>query len=383
MHTASKHTSNIDRLIAQAAPGVFAKGRFAPLVEAAVRPDRAERAWAEYTSLLGTDVPGMGETRLFPLIAEALKTHGGVRDDPLLSAARRTALAQSALTLRAADYANSVLQRHGIEAVFTKGLSLQVTEYRNPVLRTFSDIDCCIRPDDIATIAGIAQEEGWHNEFNLVPKNDHQRAAHSEMTLRLPCGVCLDVHWVPRRAFSFQPNLIDDFFATAKNVEWRGRTWRVPSPTWRLIETVEHGVAANEFAPIRWLPDAVRLLENESNEFDWDFIVQAAIAARLKLVLFAGLTSVSRLSDRVPPQVLERLDCSAGILQTRELSARIKQSPTSKHRLRDEFLHFFLRAPGSVPGRIARFPSFLIQGAGRSQSLWHLLTRVRHHRNTR
>lgn len=373
----------IERWMAQAAPGIFPDGRFGPLVEAALRPIRAVEAWDAYRTQLSSETADVGETRLYPLIGTNLKACGVEAPDPQLLVASRSAIALSTVLLQAAESVNKIFAREGISVVFTKGLALQITEYRNPVLRTFSDIDCCIHVDDIAAVVQMAREQGWHNSQNLAPQNAHVVEAHAEMTFRLPSGVSLDIHWVPRRAFAFQPALIRQFFDSTEIVEWRGQAWRVPSATWRLIETIEHGIAANEVVPIRWIPDAVRLLENPANKIDWDLIAAAARAARLQLVFLAGLTRLAEISDSVSDAELARFKGPVGSLQAREFRARLRLSATMGNRLRNEVLHYFLRAPGSIFSRITRFPAFLIKGAGRSPRLGNLLARVWHHKNAR
>lgn len=367
----------------QTATGVCPDGRFGPLVEAALRPEAAVEAWDTYRQQLGSDTPNEGETRLYPMIAANLKGQGIEKLDPALLAAQRRALALSSICLHAADHVNDVFTRHGIPIVFSKGLALQITEYRNPLLRTFSDIDCCIRVEDIAAVVQLAADEGWHNPKNLIPQTQQVVEAHVEMTFQLPSGVALDIHWVPRRPFTFQPKLINQFFETTEMVEWRGRTWRVPSATWRLIETIEHGVESNKFAPIRWVTDAVQILENPANVIDWHEFADAARKVRLRVLFLAALTRLAEISDKVPDVELARFKGPAAPLQALEFRARLNQRPSLRQRLKREVLHYMLRAPGSVALRVAHLPAFLIQGAGRSPRTVDFLGRLWRHRNAK
>ena len=369
--------------IMQTASGVFPDGRFRPLVDAALRPEMAVEAWDAYRQHLGPYVPNDGETRLYPLVAANLKASGVSVAHPALLVAQRRALALSTVCLHAAEQVNDLFARHGISVVFTKGLALQITEYRNPVLRTFSDIDCCIHVDDIAAVVQLAADQGWHNQMNLIPETSHVVEAHAEMTFRLPSGVALDIHWIPRRAFAYQPALIKQFFDSTEVVAWRGQTWRVPCATWRLIETIEHGVEANQIVPVRWMPDAVRVLENPANEIDWNAIETVARTARLRLVFLAGLTRLAELTDRVSRADLVRFNGRATPLEAVELRARLSPRPTLLHRLKREVLHYALRAPGSFVMRAIRLPAFLVQGAGRSPRAIDFLARLWRHRDAK
>ena len=197
--------SLIKRAVKCATPGVFPYGRFEHLITAATCPKKAVEAWAAYIGCLPATEIEIGETRLYPLVLSQLKTDGHPSSDQRLLAARRTAVVQSELTIRAAEHVNDLFANRGINLVFSKGIALQVTEYRNPVLRTFSDIDCCIRLEDVDHVMKIATEEGWYIPPELIPSNRYVLQAHKEVTFQLPSGVCLDVHWVPRRALTFQP----------------------------------------------------------------------------------------------------------------------------------------------------------------------------------
>lgn len=337
--------------------------------------------WQAYRQQLGAEVPNEGETRLYPLIAHNLKAHGAPVDDPAMLTALRRAHALSTVCLHTAEQMNALFARHGILVVFTKGLALQIAEYRNPVLRTFSDIDCCIRVEDIPAVVQLAEDQGWHNTQNLIPDTAHVVEAHAEMTFQLPTGVTLDIHWVPRRAFTYQPALIQQYFDTSEQVEWRGQLWRIPSATWRFIETVEHGVEANEVLPIRWIPDAVRLLENPTNQIDWTSVEAAASTARLRLVFLAGLTRLANVTECITQADLARFQGPRAPIQALELRARLNKRATMGHRLYREGLHYFLRAPGSILRRLFRFPAYVVKGAGRSARATDFALRLWRHKD--
>ena len=367
---------SVESLMACAASGVYPSGRFRNLVIAALRPELAVQAWKSYVEETGANTPDIGETRLYPIVASNLKQVGETRLDQRLLKARRTAIAQSEVIIQAADYLNDLFASKGVDLVFVKGLALLITEYREAALRTFSDIDCCIRVEDVQKVVRIAKEENWTNFTNFVPNFQEGFEAHQEMTFRLTSGVSFDVHWVPRRVFSYQPQLVANFFETTEIVEWRASHWRVPSATWRLIETIEHGNVANGVVPIRWVPDAVRLLENLENEIDWDFIEKCIGDVQLQLVFLTGLTGISQVSASISPVKIARFDQPLGRLQVLEYKSRIQLRKSHWDRLKCDFAHYFLRKQGSLLHKCLGFPQFLIRGAGRSKGLLELLSRV-------
>jgi hypothetical protein len=110
--------------------------------------------------------------------------------------------------------------------------------------------------------------------------------------------------------------------------------------------------------------------------FDWGLVERVAQTTNLQLVFLAGLTNISEHSRNVPQGILERLDVPVSQFQIWEFRARTNLRTTLFDRLRDEALHYFLRAPGSVIARVLRFPAFLIKGAGRSRRSIDLLVRV-------
>jgi hypothetical protein len=79
-------------------------------------------------------------------------------------------------------------------------------------------------------------------------------------------------------------------------------------PTGLLFLVIVHGVRWADETPIRWIPDAMRILEHRGSDIDWQRLIGFASARRLTHRLGLGLDYLVRyFAAPVPPTELAQL----------------------------------------------------------------------------
>ncbi|MBL4807070.1 MAG: nucleotidyltransferase family protein [Rhodobacteraceae bacterium] len=291
----------------QLQPGIFPSGRLHYLVKAACASEDIESDWQAYHHALANDYPNEGELRIFPLIADRL---GEVTEHtPLikhLNSSRRWARMQTMINRQLAIQTGEAFKNAGIPLMWTKGHALVRRVDNRPELRPSSDIDGIIKWENVDQIGKLADQLGWKSKFLLVKNRQIAWFRNSEMSFHVGNSGLVDLSWQPRMPFTFDP-FVNDWIWQHANPAVDAQGIPFANDTWLLLETIEHGLRANSVYPIRWLVDAVRLIERRHRSIDWDMLEDIAKRYKLQLVLGTGLTEISKYSTLVPDQILENL----------------------------------------------------------------------------
>jgi hypothetical protein len=340
--------------------GVIPVGRLHPLVMAALGRGVVAGEWRRYLEMLGKANADEGERRLYPLVASRIdQTALDAAERAPLRSQRRAAMVRHEILFAAAAQIETLLG--AARPVLLKGLALQVRLYRERAVRASSDVDIFVPPTEIARTLAQVEQAGWMRT-EARPRTcdvDAIAATQTRLTYRMPSGVEVDVHWYPRQVLVFDPAAVEQFTSEVRELDYRGRRWRIPSDTWLLFEAIEHGLTWNQVTPTRWLTDAVDLLEAEDAAVDWQALVTMADRARLGLVFAAALKVMAGYCGQVPEAAIERLEARrAGMRERIYLRCRLKPPLAPLHGLLLSGSHLLLRGRGSVWRRIANWPGY-------------------------
>jgi hypothetical protein len=254
-----------------------------------------------------------------------------------------------------------LLEAANIRPVLLKGLALQVRVYRDRAVRASSDIDIFVSRRNLAHTLAQVEEAGWMRTEARPSTRDIEAiaATQTRLTYRMPAGVEVDMHWYPRQVLEFDGWAVSRFAETARDVQYRGRSWRIPSDTWLMFETIEHGMTWNQVTPIRWLTDAIDLLQADETAVDWDELAELAERARLGFIFETALNVMAGYSDRVPAGVIDRLKGGrVSVAERLYTRCRLKPPVAPLHGLLLSGSHLLMRGPGSVWRRLERWPSY-------------------------
>lgn len=312
-------------------PGIFPEGRLHHLVLAACGDCDPHTAWRSYADALADDFPNEGELRLFSLIADRLEAD--LDQQPLtkyLQNARRWARMQAMLNQQLSTQLGDLFRDEGIPLMWTKGTALVARTDQRRDLRPSVDLDVLFRWEDVDRILELGKAQGWKPRIGLMKNRTRARYYNSEISYNIGARGELDLQWLPRMAFRYdtqiQPWLWQD---PTRAQDVSGTPYA--SDTWLMIETLDHGLNVNEVYPIRWVVDAVRLLQWRHESIDWQMFVNIVKRNKLHHSFYVGLQTVARYSPHIPQFVLDALQQTpVNYLDEEELKARLSTKNLGK-----------------------------------------------------
>jgi hypothetical protein len=269
----------IDRLVALCSParvsdGVPEIGALAPLLAAAEQHDVTGQAVA---ALLA-----QGSDRLPPDLREGLVLY---REGMRLEARRADAQLAELLAL---------LASRGLPAMPFKGPLLAHAGYPDPTLRSCTDLDVMVHPDDVDHVLACLREAGFVHQRGLGDDGiAWTRRYGSEYILYRPDGLPVEPHWRPApRNFAFDIDL-EALWRLAQPTSFLGADCYLPAPGDHLLLLALHGAKAR-WHKLKWVVDIAAYL---SAHPDLDLAGLRAAAARqgLRRVLDLAVALSHRL----------------------------------------------------------------------------------------
>lgn len=337
----------------------------ARLLGAVVGPEADVRgnfaAWKAATDLDAEIDPGT--YGLLPLLHDRLHRLG-VTDPlmPRLKGIYRRCWYETHALLHAVAPVVATLEARGIATLLLKGVPLSLSWYRGVGLRRMADLDLAVRPELVHGAMAVLHDLGWIKDPNA--SDDALRFRHS-MQFRHPEGRELDLHW--HIMFETCSTAADDvFWGRSVPLEIHGVATRQLGREDTLLHTVIHGMRSNPWPPIRWIPDAMTIIDRAGASMDWDALIAFARANRLTHRLGLGLRTLAETyGARVPAHVLtslrgERTSLLERIENTVALRdvERLYRNPITKQWV--IFADYCRVAPHRDPVRfVADFPHYL------------------------
>lgn len=330
------------------------------LLKAAVLPaEHAAPAWQRWKArgLQLQTVEDASHRMFSPLWVNRDAAAIGPEDRPLLKGVYRAALANNAVVLASALDATQILTDAGIPVLFFKGAAMIATAPNRLGLRRTADGDVLIPESDAVRAVALLTAAGF------PPKDGYQAGPligilHA-WTCTGPNDSELDVHW---SAFK-TPGDDRVMFDTARAATLLGRPVLIPSATEMLIISVANGFSRAPASPLRWIADALLVLQTDADAIQWETLVQRARRPGLTLGLTAGLEFLAReFGAPVPPTVLAELRRLPVSWQERSAHwAAVNTVPrkvetllheAAKHRARR--LHYSTGVPRDLLGHLAQ-----------------------------
>jgi len=330
-------------------PGVFPEGRLHHLVQAACGSADPQSAWRACAEALGDGFPNEGELRVFPLIASRLG--GDLSQHPLakyLESARRWARMQAMLNQQLSSQIGALFKAEGIPLMWTKGAALVARTDQRADLRPSADIDALFRWEDVDRILKLGEAQGWKPRLSLIRNKARARYVNTELSYDIGARGELDLQWRPRMAFTYDTQIQPWLWQDPTRVADDTGTYYA-SDTWLLIEVLDHGLNANEVHPIRWVIDAVRLLEWRHASIDWEMFVEIVTRNKLHYCFYIGLQAVAKYSPHIPQSVLDQLQKTrVSFLDKEELKARLSAQNLAKAYSAQHALNRLRREPSKM-----------------------------------
>lgn len=281
------------------------------LLRAAVIPGRgaleAWQTWKAEHDLIETELDH-GSFRLLALVYKNILAQGA--DEPLMPRLkgiyRYWWCSNQRLFYRAAEVIQG-LERAGIPTLVLKGAAASAAYYRDSGVRPMADIDLLVPYRDAAAAVAALGRLGWKPARPRV--TDLIRYQHSVRMLHVT-GEALDLHWHVL-AECVHPDADQGFWARAVPVRVLGASSLALGPTDSLLHAVVHGMRWNAEPTIRWVADAMAILNACGDAIDWTILEREACRQRVVLRLRTGLDYLRRRMDApIPARALAALDAA-------------------------------------------------------------------------
>jgi len=193
----------------------------------------------------------------------------------------------------------------GIKTMLLKGAPLTVLHYKNYGVRPMTDIDILVPSSQAPLAFDLLYRAGWKpmnpfKEGNLLYWHSMPFKAHS--------GTELDLHWRP--FIGCQESSGKDFWDGAVPLALVDVSTLSPNATDMLFHVIIHGVKWNPEPPIRWIADAMSLINSSDAKIDWMRLINQAKRQRVCLRVREGLNYLhARFQARVPKSIMNTTNC--------------------------------------------------------------------------
>jgi hypothetical protein len=218
-----------------------------------------------------------GSARLLPLLVP--RAHLFPVDDPAWPVIRgcyRRAYFHGQLLRARAMEAWALLADAGIGALALKGGAMLRYYGGNPALRPMNDFDVLVPRERAVEAIRVLVDHGWRSALpqpELLPEAYHSAGFSS------PDGLDFDLHWHVVPTHDDPAALADVWTAAVRN----GATSLALGAEDLLVVVCAHAAQWSPIASVRWVADALAILRDEGDAFDWARV--GALAARWHVAL--------------------------------------------------------------------------------------------------
>ncbi len=287
--------------------GCWPTGEQVLLLRAALlQGEDAIAAWKQWKKTVDFESLDTGSYRLLPLLYRNLSAHG-VHDTlmaKLKGVYRRTWYNNQLLFHKILAVLHSFHQA-GIQTMLLKGAVLVLDYYQDYGIRPMDDFDVLVRTADAPATISLLKTMGWITPEIIKPETLISRM-HA-ISFKNESGQNLDLHWHVL-AECLHENADYDFWTGAISLQLGDVSTYALNPTDQLLHACIHGARWNLLPPIRWVADAMTIINSSQAEIDWERLLTQAEQRRLVLRLKETLTILRELLDApIPLSILQRL----------------------------------------------------------------------------
>ena len=206
----------------------------------------------------------------------------------------------------------SAFEREGVPVIPLRGPALAELLYRDPALRSFTDLDLLVHEGNLPRALSLLSGLGYrHMEAGLPLSLELTWRHAASFVPEAPEKIPIDLHWgmvdypglAPAAAITQQ-----DLWDRAVRVEGPyGVRWEF-CPEDLLISLALHWAVHHALSGLIWQLDLALLILRYGDTLDWDAVIERAERWRIRGPVFFALREVrDRLEAAVPAWVLDRL----------------------------------------------------------------------------
>lgn len=296
------------------------------LLHAAVStPERAADAWQRWNEIVDieNDQIDVGSYRLLPLVyANLFRNRPAGNNSKTLEGLYKRTWYENQIRFRACADMLTALHAVGVRTMLLKGCALSIQHYRDVAARPMSDIDLLVPKQDGLRAIEVLARHGWKAEgdiplseeiLDLVPGRSFVNAD----------GLHVDLHCHVLH-FGLSKQTTQRFWDASVPLVVGGVGTRTLSPCDHLLHVCSHGLMWNEVPPMRWVADAMQVLNSSGSELDWDRLIAIAPSCNAGLQLHAAISYLqSEFGADIPRHVLAGLEKAGSTPAQRGLFATL------------------------------------------------------------
>ena len=279
------------------------------LINAALLPD--ERALACFEQWLAHSAHhpiDSASWRLLPLLRDNLLdldlNHPALEE---IRPIQRYNWLRNKIHLNRASQALEMLHARGSRTMMLKGVPLLLRYYTDMGLRSMEDFDILIPSDEAEETVAFLIENGWHPPFIRSELNSEWIQSHHSLNFTNDEETRLDLHW-----HIFPERLAADadkpFWNTSIAIDVNGVATRALDATDELLATCLNGLRWEKVPPIRWIGDAMMILEAEY-AIDWErLMTRAAELEQFSAIRVALSTLRFDFTANIPDETIRELN---------------------------------------------------------------------------
>ena len=300
----------IDRLID---PGRLPSAEQALMLRAALLPgDAGKEAARDWLASADFERLGKASRMVLPILYERLRQDGFSSPlMPVLKGVKRHTWYNNRRLFHYGGEAVHILKQDEIDVMVIKGAAMVIDYYHDESMRPMGDLDILVRYSNKRSALRLLLEQGWVMKDKHLFTDQFLEEGLFEIgkavQLIHPTGIHLDLHW-NLTSYCLGEVTDNDFWLAADECEFEGQLVKVLNPTDQLLHILVHGAPWSTISPIRWIPDAVTVL-NSHPEFNWERLIDQTQQRSLTLIVGNALQNMHGYSQViVPPRVLSALD---------------------------------------------------------------------------
>ncbi len=277
------------------------------LQAALLEGEDAISAWQQWRSIVDLEGhPDNGSYRLLPLLYKNLQRYGV--EDPFMERLKGIYRLEWCKNQRFFYEMSKVLKYlhdAGIQTMILKGVALTVLHYKNYAVRPMADIDILVPTSQALSTINLLNKAGWIQSTNLIDDYLHYR--HS-MQFKDQSGRELDLHWHVLFV-SCKEDFDTLFWDGAVPIRINEVSTYALNPTDTLFHVIVHGVMRNPEPPIRWIADAMCIINSTYSEIDWPRLIIQAKKNQVVLRLKEALNYLhEKFQAPIPNSILDSMN---------------------------------------------------------------------------
>lgn len=320
--------------------------------------------WAAMTDL---DAIEGGSYRLIPALYKKMsRISGNFTYQNRMKGIYRYFLYRNNLTLHKTKEILLVLNENQIPFVVLKGGALLASYYDDRGIRPMNDVDILVDEPFISRTIELLRSSGWQpQDEESLDVNHH--AGHA-ITFLNADGMELDLHWHVIYQCCWD-GADSAYWENTEKAFLIGVDINILNPTLQLFHTCAHGLRWNELSSIRWIVDAMTILEKRGEDIDWLLFLQETKSKKLTHTI---KKAVSILQNDFRAQIPDSLMMELNQIPVSDTERKLHDvlSGTSKYKYVK--IRWYIYSLGmidkSLIQKLIGLPSYL-------QAVWNLKSR--------